>query len=318
MLFPFAEYWTFYLAFSAAVMLLLAADLGIFHRKAHAVGYKEALGWTAVWVALAMAFNYGLYLYCLGKFTPEIAKEVALEFLTGYVLEESLSVDNMFVFVVVFRYFGVPRELQHRVLFFGILGAFFFRAIFIAAGSALLQFQWTIYVFGGILLLTGIKMMFSGEAEIHPETNPLIRLFRRVMPVSRTMHGASFFVMEAGKRCATPLLICLLFLEMTDVLFAVDSVPAIFGVTSEPLIVFTSNIFAILGLRSLYFLLADAVHLFHLLQYGLSLVLVFVGLKMVWLNQLYGGHFPIVLSLGIILGIIGGSIALSILFPKKS
>lgn len=329
-LFPFSEYWWFYLAFTVLVLMLLAADLGLFHRDNHAVTLKEAGTWVVIWVALAMAFNYGLYQYCLYKFPLDArlmaipgfeaaaeAKRVALEFLSGYVLEEALSFDNMFVFVVVFRYFGIPAKLQHRVLFFGILGALFFRAIFIALGGALLQFQWTIYIFGAILILTGLKMMRSSDDKIDPDKNPLLNFLKRKLPVTNELEGGKFFTVRNGKRMVTPLLITLLFLELTDILFAVDSVPAIYGVTQEPFIVFTSNIFAILGLRSLFFLLAGAVHLFHLLHYGLASVLVFVGLKMVWLNQWYNGHFPVGLSLAIILGILALSIVASLLFPKR-
>jgi tellurite resistance protein TerC len=317
-LFPFDHYWWFYLAFTAAVLLLLVLDLGLFHRKAHTVSFKEAGTWVFVWVAMAMLFCWGLYAYSLANFgNPVVARQVALEFLTGYVLEESLSVDNMFVFVVVFGFFGIPQQFQHRVLFFGIVGALLFRAVFIALGSALLQFQWTILLFGAILILTGLKMMFSSDEAIDPNNNRVLRLLKRVLPITDSLHGPRFFITENGRRYGTPLLLCLVFLELTDILFAVDSVPAIFGVTREPLIVYTSNIFAILGLRSLFFLLAGAVHLFHLLKYGLSVVLIFVGLKMVWLNRLFDGHFPIVLSLAIILGVIGASIGLSLLFPKK-
>jgi tellurite resistance protein TerC len=329
-LFPFDQYWWFYLAFTGAVLLLLVMDLGLFHKKAHTVSFSEAGTWVFVWVALAMLFCYGLYSYSLHAFAndqrlmaiagfnpAEAARQVALEFLTGYVLEESLSVDNMFVFVVVFGFFGIPQQYQHRVLFYGILGALVFRALFIALGSALLQFQWMIFVFGGILIVTGLKMMFSGDEAIDPRKNRTLRLVKRFIPITDSLHGPRFFVIKDGKRFGTPLLLCLVFLELTDILFAVDSVPAIFAVTSEPLIVFTSNIFAILGLRSLFFLLAGAVHLFHLLKYGLSTVLIFVGLKMVYLNKLFDGHFPILLSLAIILGVIGASIGLSLLFPKK-
>ena len=315
-LFPFEQYWWFYLAFTAGVLLLLVIDLGLFHRKAHIVSFVEAGTWVFVWVAMALLFCYGLYSYTL-TVAPDSARQVALEFLTGYVLEESLSVDNMFVFVVVFGFFGIPQQFQHRVLFYGILGALIFRAIFIALGSALLHFQWMIFVFGAILILTGIKMMFGGGGAIDPNKNRILRIVKRFIPITDSLHGPRFFVSINGKLFGTPLLLCLIFLELTDILFAVDSVPAIFGVTSEPLIVFTSNIFAILGLRSLFFLLAGAVHLFHLLKYGLSTVLIFVGLKMVWLNKLFDGHFPIALSLAIILGVIGASIGLSLLFPKK-
>lgn len=315
-LFPFEQYWWFYLAFTAGVLLLLVIDLGLFHRKAHIVSFVEAGTWVFVWVAMALLFCYGLYSYTL-TIAPDSARQVALEFLTGYVLEESLSVDNMFVFVVVFGFFGIPQQFQHRVLFYGILGALIFRAIFIALGSALLHFQWMIFVFGAILILTGIKMMFGGGGAIDPNNNRILRIVKRFIPITDSLHGPRFFVSINGKLFGTPLLLCLIFLELTDILFAVDSVPAIFGVTSEPLIVFTSNIFAILGLRSLFFLLAGAVHLFHLLKYGLSTVLIFVGLKMVWLNKLFDGHFPIALSLAIILGVIGASIGLSLLFPKK-
>ena len=329
-LFPFEQYWWFYLAFTAAVLLLLLLDLGLFHRKAHTVSFKEAGTWVFVWVGLALLFCYGLYNYSLYTFEEDLrllavpgfdpvtaARAVALEFLTGYVLEESLSVDNMFVFVVVFSFFGIPQQLQHRVLFFGIAGALLFRALFIALGTALLQFQWMMFVFGAILIVTGFKMMFSGDGGIDPNTNRTLRLVKRYIPITDTLYGDRFFVTKNGKRFGTPLLLCLIFLELTDILFAIDSVPAIFAVTREPLIVFTSNIFAILGLRSMFFLLAGAVHLFHLLKYGLSVVLIFVGLKMAWLNELYDGHFPIVLSLAIILGVIGSSIALSLIFPKK-
>ncbi|MBM3752899.1 MAG: TerC family protein [Acidobacteria bacterium] len=314
--FPFAEYWWFYAGFTTMIVTLLILDLGLFNRVAHHVSFREAATWVVVWVSLALVFCLGLHQYVLAKFGAEVAKELALEFLTGYVLEESLSVDNMFVFVVVFGYFGIPREHQHRVLFFGILGALIFRAIFIALGSALLQFQWTVWVFGAILIVTGLKMITGGSSSVDPSHNPAMKLLRRCVPLTKELKGSDFFVRIEGRLHATPLLACLMVLEMTDILFAVDSVPAIFAVTSEPLVVFTSNIFAILGLRSLYFLLAGAVHLFHLLKYGLSIVLVFVGLKMVWLNRLFDGHFPIVVSLAIITGVIVASIGLSLLFPR--
>ena len=329
-LFPFSEYWWFYLSFVGLVFLLLALDLGVFHRKAHAVGFREAATWTVVWIALSLLFNLGLYYFALWKFPQDArlmavpgfdpnaaAWSVSLEFLTGYVIEKSLSVDNIFVFVMVFSYFSIPAKYQHRVLFYGILGALIFRGIFVALGAALMQYHWVVLVFGIFLIFTGLKILFAKEKEIDPERNLLIRLLRRVIPVTPTLQGGKFFARVEGRHFATPLLVALLFLEATDVIFAVDSVPAIFAITHEPLIVFTSNIFAILGLRALFFMLAGAVDKFHLLKYGLGVVLVFVGLKMVWLNQLFDGKFPIVLSLGIIAGVIAASIVFSLLFPKK-
>lgn len=316
-LFPFAEYWWFYGIFLLFVFLMLALDLGVFNKKAHVVSFKEATIWSIIWVVLALIFNFIFYNYASGKFGADVGGRLALEFLTGYVLEYSLSVDNIFIFVLVFGYFGIPPEYKHRVLFYGILGALFFRAVFIALGSALMQFHWIIYIFGAFLIITGIKMIFSSDEKIEPEKNFLIRLFKRFMPVTHTIDGKSFFVKENGITHATPLFIALLFLEATDIIFAVDSVPAIFSITSEPLIVFTSNIFAILGLRSMYFMLAGVIDKFYLLKYGLAVVLVFVGLKMVWLNPLYGGHFPITWSLGFILGTIALSIVASLIFPKK-
>ncbi len=328
-LFPFADYWWFYLGFTGFVLALLALDLGVFHRKAHEVSFKEAAAWSVVWVTLALVFNFLLYQYALWKFPQDArlmavpgfdpaaaAWRVSLEFLTGYVVEKSLSVDNVFVFVLVFGYFAVPAKYQHRVLFYGIIGALAFRALFIALGSALMQYHWVVVLFGAFLLLTGVKMMFAPDKGVEPEKNLLVRLFRRFVPTTPLLHGQRFFVREGGVLHATPLFVALLFLEATDIIFAVDSVPAIFALTAEPLIVFTSNIFAILGLRALYFMLAGAIGKFHLLKYGLSVVLVFVGLKMVWLNGLYGGKFPITLSLGIITGVIGLSVVASLLFPK--
>ncbi|MEJ7862431.1 MAG: TerC family protein [Pyrinomonadaceae bacterium] len=317
-LFPFAEYWWFYGIFLLFVFFMLALDLGIFNRKAHVVSFKEATVWSIVWIVLALVFNFIFYQYSLSKFGADAAGQVALEFLTGYVIEYSLSVDNIFVFVLVFSYFGIPAEYKHRVLFYGILGALFFRALFIALGSALMQFHWVIYLFGGFLIITGIKMMFSHSEEIEPEKNFLIRMFKKIMPVTHDIDGKNFFVRREGILHATPLFIALLFLEGTDIIFAVDSVPAIFSITSEPLIVFTSNIFAILGLRSMYFMLAGAIDKFYLLKYGLAIVLIFVGLKMVWLNDAFGGKFPISWSLGFILGTIAVSVVVSLLFPRKT
>jgi tellurite resistance protein TerC len=328
-LFPLQDYWWFYLAFTGFVLLLLAIDLGVFHRKAHAVSFREAAVWSAVWVVLALTFNYFFYHYAhwrlaqderlagLGLDAAVAARQAALEFFTGYLVEKSLSVDNIFVFVLVFRYFAIPAEYQHRVLFFGILGALVFRAAFIAMGAMLLRYEWVVLLFGAFLILTGIKMLFVPDRGFHPEKNPLIRLFRRLVPVSPGFEGARFFVRQGGKWYATPLMVVLVFVEATDIVFAIDSVPAIFALTREPLIVFTSNVFAILGLRAMYFLLAGAVEKFHLLKYGLALVLIFVGLKMAWLNHAFGGKFPIGISLAVISVLVGVSIALSLLIPRR-
>ena len=329
-LLPFADYWWFYTAFTGFVLLLLALDLGVFHRNAREVSLREAAVSSGVWVVLALAFNFLLYRYALWKFPhdarltalpgfdPEgAAKQIGLEFLTGYIVEYSLSVDNIFVFVLVLRYFAIPAKFQHRVLFYGILGALLFRALFIALGSVLMQFHWVVWAFGAFLIFTGIKLMFAPEKGLEPNKNPLVRLFRTFVPVTQEFHGPRFFVRLKGVLHATPLFIGLLFLEVTDIIFAVDSVPAIYALTNEPLIVFTSNVFAILGLRSMYFLLGGAVEKFHMLKYGLAVVLIFVGLKMAWLNDLYGGKFPITVSLGLIGAALAVSILLSFLFQKR-
>ncbi|MFV0388680.1 MAG: TerC family protein [Pyrinomonadaceae bacterium] len=315
--FPFAEYWWFYLAFSAFVVFLLSLDLGVFHRKAHAVSFKEATIWSVIWITLALSFNVGFYFFTSKHLGTDTASRLSLEFLAGYVIEYSLSVDNIFIFVLVFSYFAIPPKYQHRILFYGILGALVFRAIFIAIGSALMQYHWVIYLFGGFLIITGIRMLFADDTEVNPERNLIVRTFKRFVPVTHEIEGQVFFTRHNGVLFATPLFIALLFLELTDVIFAVDSVPAIFAVTDEPLIVFTSNIFAILGLRSLYFLLSGAVDKFHLLKYGLSVILIFVGLKMVWLNPLFDGKFPIGYSLGIIVSVLAVSIIASLAFPAK-
>ena len=328
-LFPFADYGWYYAGFIGFILFLLALDLGVFHRHIHEVSFREAAIWSLVWVSLALAFNFLLYQFALWQFPQDLrlmaipgfdssneARRVALEFLTGYVVEKSLSVDNIFIFVVVFRYFAIPAKYQHRVLFYGILGALVFRAIFIALGTALMQYKWIVIFFGAFLIITGVKLFFAADKDIEPEKNLLIRIFRRFVPIAPALQGQAFFIRLSGKLYATPLLVALLFLEATDVIFAVDSVPAIFAITNEAFIVFTSNIFAILGLRAMYFMLAGVIDKFHLLKYGLAVVLIFVGLKMVWLNELFGGKFPIVLSLGIIATVIITSILLSFVFPK--
>jgi tellurite resistance protein TerC len=294
-------------AFIGAVLALLAIDLGLVHRKAHTVSAREALGWTAVWVSLSLAFNGWIYV--------AHGPQPGLEFLTGYVIEYALSVDNIFVFLVIFSYFAVPADYQHRVLFWGILGAILLRALFVVAGAALLaQFHWVIFLFGGFLVLTGWKLLGHSEPEVDPERNPLVRLFRRVFPITAGYRGQQFLVREGGRLLATPLLLVLVVVEATDVVFAVDSIPAIFAITRDPFIVFTSNICAVLGLRSLYFLLASAMGKFHYLGTGLGVVLMFVGVKML-LSELY--PIPIQASLGVVVGVLTLAILASWLFPPR-
>ncbi len=297
--------WTGFVAF---VLLMLAIDLGVFHRKAHEVTVKEAALWSAAWVALAAVFAGGVHFW--------FGSQRALEFATGYLIEKALAVDNIFVFVVIFATFGIPAIYQHRVLFWGVLGALVLRALFIFAGGALLQhFHWTIYVFGGILALTGAKLLLQRNQEPHPEKNPVVRAFQRVFPVAKELDGEHFTVVKDGKRFATRLLLALVAVEVTDLIFAVDSIPAIFAVTSDPFIVFTSNIFAILGLRSMYFLLAGVVHRFVYLKIGLSFVLIFVGVKMLLVDAY---KVPIGASLGIIALILGTSVVASLLRPVEA
>ncbi|HEX7359397.1 MAG TPA: TerC family protein [Bryobacteraceae bacterium] len=315
-MFPFAQYWWLYAGFTAVVLALLSLDLGVFHRKAHAPGFREAALWMCVWVALALLFCFGLYQYAGWQFGEARARQSALEFLTGYVVEESLSLDNMFVFILIFAYFQIPAQFHHRVLFYGILGALIFRAIFIALGSALLQFGWVAIFFGAFLVFTGLNMMLTRDQRVDPGKSWLMGLIRKVVPITPELAGQNLVTQIDGKLHGTPLLMALVAIETADVIFAVDSVPAIFAITREPFIIYTSNVFAILGLRSMYFLLAGAVGRFHLLRYGLAAVLIFVGLKMSWLNTQWGGHFPITFSLGIIGFLLGASIALSLWFPK--
>jgi len=294
-----------WVGFTVFVLAMLALDLGVFHRRAHAVHVREALLWTLVWISLAMIFNVGVYFW--------FGSERALEFLTGYVIEKALSVDNIFVFLVIFSYFAVPAALQHRVLFWGILGALVMRAIFIFLGAALLQqFHWVMYVFGAFLLFTGVKLLLQRGSEVHPERNPLFQLFRRMVPSVSDYRGSHFTVVEAGKRYATPLLLVLVAIEATDLVFAVDSIPAVFAITRDPFIVYTSNIFAILGLRALYFALAGVMGRFHYLRVGLALVLAFVGAKMM-LTDLY--KIPIVASLAVVAALLAGSVVASLIRP---
>jgi len=298
----------FWVGFVGFVLAMLSLDLGVFHRTPHVVKAKEAAIWTGVWVALALAFAAGLFVI--------YGHEVGLTFLTGYVIEESLSVDNIFVIVLIFDYFRVPRVCQHRVLFYGILGALLMRGLFIGLGAVLIaKFHWILYVFGGMLVITGVRMAFRGDEEFNGERNPVVRFVRRFLPMSHDYHGKHFFTVEAGQRVATPLLLVLVLVEVTDLIFAVDSIPAIFGVTRDPFLVFTSNIFAILGLRSLYFLLAAVVDRFYLLKYGLAVILTFVGVKMLGERWFEVDILP---SLGIILGVLAASIIGSLLWPRSA
>jgi tellurite resistance protein TerC len=302
-----ANYWP-WIGFNVFVLIMLALDLGVFNRKSHVISVKESISWTLVWIALALTFNLGI-----GHF---MGNDKALEFLTGYVIEKSLSVDNIFVIALLFSYFSVPPRYQHKVLFWGILGALVMRATMIAVGAKLIaEFAWIIYVFGAFLILTGIKMIAKQETDIHPEKTLVVRLFRRFIPVTRDYHDGHFFVRHQGALMATPLFIALLVVEFTDLIFAVDSIPAIFAVTRDPFIVYTSNVFAILGLRSLYFALAGVLDKFHYLKFGLGLVLTFVGIKMLL------GHSPwridTHISLGVIILILTGSVIASLVWPKK-
>ncbi|MDD5711738.1 MAG: TerC family protein [Smithellaceae bacterium] len=297
-------WWAFFLLF---VLAMLALDLGVFNRKVHVIKVKEALGWTAFWVGLAMLFCLGVYLF--------LGQEKALSFLAGYLIEESLSVDNLFVFLLIFNYFGVPARYEHKALFWGIIGALIMRAIFIATGVALIEkFHWIIYVFGAFLIFTAGKLALSGESEVHPDKNVALKLLKRLMPVSHDFEGGRFFVVKNAVRYATPLFAVVLVLETTDVIFAVDSIPAVLAITSDPFIVYTSNVFAILGLRSIFFALSGMMRLFHYLRYGLVAVLGFVGLKML-VSDFY--KIPVGLSLAVIALFLAASVAASLLFPHK-
>ncbi|RFC42411.1 MAG: tellurite resistance protein TerC [Verrucomicrobia bacterium] len=294
--------------FNAFILVMLALDLGVFHRKSHLVSLKESLTWTAVWVCLALLFNAGLWYYA--------GPAKALEFFTGYLIEKSLSVDNVFVFALLFSYFAVPPVHQHKVLFWGILGALVMRAAMIGVGALLItKFAWIIYVFGAFLILTGIKMIVKREDAIDPSRNPVVRWFNRLMPVTADYRGDKFFVRENGLRAATPLFVVLMLVEMSDLIFAVDSIPAIFAVTNDPFIVYTSNVFAILGLRSLYFALAGAMDKFHYLKIGLGVVLVFVGTKMLLAHTPW--KIDMLASLVVIVVILATSMVWSLLRPRK-
>lgn len=297
-----------WVAFNAFVLFLLVLDLGVFNRKAHAVSPKEAGIWTSVWISLAAIFCFILYNWKGG--------DAALKFATGYIIEYSLSVDNIFVFVLLFSAFRVPAEYQHRVLFWGILGAIIMRGVFIGVGAALLnRFHWVIYIFGAFLVYSGIKMALHKDEEMHPEENPVVGFFHKFVPMTKSYHGQKFFIRENGKLLATPLMLVLVIVETTDLIFAVDSIPAIFAITTEPFLVYTSNLFAVLGLRSLYFLLAHVVDKFHYLKLALSVILTFVGVKM--LITAFGYHLNTLVSLAVIATTLLIAVIASVLRAKK-
>jgi len=297
----------FWILFNLFVLTMLALDLGLLNRSAHTVGFREAAGWSAMWIGLAAAFAV-VELFWHGR-------TASLEFVTGYVIELSLSVDNLFVFLVIFRYFKVPSEHQHKVLYWGILGALVMRGVFILAGVGLIRrFYWVVYLFGTLLIYSGIKLLRQGEDEVRPERNPVLRAFRRWMPVTEDYVGGKFWVRQPGLY-ATPLVVVLLMVETTDILFAVDSIPAVLAITLNAFIVYTSNVFAVLGLRSMYFALAGVMDLFHYLHYGLSVVLIFIGVKML-LSHYY--KIPTEVALGAVAGVLAVSVVLSVLVPKRS
>jgi tellurite resistance protein TerC len=309
--------WVFWVVFNAFVLLMLVLDLGVFHRQSHVVRFKEAIAWTFVWFSLA-----GLFALLVHQFGHHMvpnptrpSSELALEFVTGYLIEESLSMDNLFVFLLIFRYFRVDRSHQHSVLFWGILGALVMRGAFILAGVTLInRLHWVIYLFGAFLVYTGFRLFKQQETEIHPENNPVLKLFRRFVPIALQYEGRKFFVKRSAQWIATPLAVVLIVVETTDLMFATDSIPAILAVTRDPFIVYTSNVFAILGLRSIYFALAGMMEVFHYLHYGLSVILIFIGVKM-----LSSEFFTI--PIGVALGVVGGvlllSVIASLLFPAK-
>jgi tellurite resistance protein TerC len=279
-----------WIGFSVFLIIMLALDLGVFHKDSHVVEFKEAMIWSGVWIGLALLFNVGIFYY--------FGKVKGLEFMTGYLIEKSLSIDNVFIIALIFTYFNVPRQYQHRVLFWGVIGALIMRAVLIAVGATLIkEFAWIIYIFGAFLIFTGLKMYFQKNEGINPDKNPVVRFFKKFIPMTDEYNKEKFFLIRDGKRFATPLFVVLLLVETTDLIFAVDSIPAIFAITSDPFIVFTSNAFAILGLRSLYFALAGVIYKFYYLKAGLSVILVFVGIKMM-LIDIY--KIPIGVSLGFV------------------
>jgi len=298
---------TMWLIFGSVIAVMFVLDLWVFNRKSHEIKFREALTWTVAWVSLAMLFNLGVWYY--------MGPTKALEFFTGYIIEESLSVDNLFVFIMIFSYFNVPRALQPKILKWGIIGALIMRAIFILLGIELIErFHWMVYIFGAILIYTGFKMAFGGEEKIEPEKNPLVRLARRFIPITKRNVGDKFFIKRRGIWAATPLFLTLIVVESSDLIFAVDSIPAVLAVTHDPFIVYSSNVFAIMGLRSLYYLLAHVMEMFAYLKLGVSCILVFVGAKMLLVDIV---EIPLLLSLGVIIGTLTISILTSIFIAKK-
>ena len=326
LLIPFADYWWAYAGFIIALLAILAFDLGVFSKPGTVPSLKSASIRSVIFILLALAFNYGLYQFLLydlptrpelaGMDHAQLARDTSFEFLAGYVVEYALAIDNVFVFVAVFSYFAVPVQYQQKVLFYGIMGAILFRALFISLGSILMQYEWIVVIFGVFLILTGFKILFLPEKPLDPARNPIILGVKKLFPVTPAFHGDKFWVEIDGKTWVTPLFVALAFIEFSDIIFAIDSVPAIFALTNEPFIVFTSNIFAIIGLRSLFFVLQSMVKAFLFLKYGLGVILIFVGLKMVWLNQAFGGKFPITWSLTIIGAILAVSILVSIAWNR--
>jgi tellurite resistance protein TerC len=329
-IFPFAEFWPAYLLFSVAVSVVLWLSLRTFGRKAHEVGVREATISALSWLGIALIFNVCLYAFtywhlslrpdlaaALGSTPDALARQTALEFLSGYLLEKSLAVDNLFVFLVIFRFFSIAPEYQHRVLFYGLFGAIALRAVFIAMGSVVMEIPWVVIGFGLFLIYQGISVLKGKEPELHPEKNRVLRLLNRFLPVSKNLDGQRFFTKVDGRWLCTPLFITLIFVEITDIMFAFDSVPAIFGLTKEPMVVFTSNIFAVIDLRALYFLLAAFISRFHYLSYGLSFVLIFIGTKMALFDEVLHMKLPTEVSLLVVLSLIVGSIVLSLAKPPK-
>lgn len=328
--YPFYEYWPIYGVFIVLVLFVLCLDLGVFHKKSHIMGWKESASWSLFWLSLALLFNYALYQYSIYRFGQKMdlgvftninpsteAKRLSLEFLTGFIVEKALSVDNIFVFIIIFNLLQIDLKYQHRILFYGILGAFVFRGIFIGIGSILMQYKGVVVFFGVFLFLLGLKSLFIKSKQASKKNSLVFRLLQRFFRLKLDANPEHFLVKHQNKLYLTPASVALIMIESADIVFAVDSIPAIFAITKEPLIVFTSNIFAMLGLRALYFLLIPMLEHFSYLKYGLGIILMFIGLKMIILNKHFGGHFPIAWSLGFILGVLAICLILSWLFPLK-